>query len=82
MPTPVTPIHVGALTDNATTSQHVQAFDPDTRLNPMPARKVVGPSGTMDTDQNLDGLRKLVTPAQMAAIGRDNAVRLVPRLQG
>ena len=32
--------------------------------------------------QNLDGLRKLVTPAQMAGITRDNAVRLLPRLQG
>jgi predicted TIM-barrel fold metal-dependent hydrolase len=36
----------------------------------------------LSTGQNLDGLRKLVTPAQMAAIGRDNAVRLLPRLQG
>jgi len=33
--------------------------------------------------QNLDGLRKLaLTPAQMTAITRDNAVRLLPRLQG
>jgi predicted TIM-barrel fold metal-dependent hydrolase len=33
--------------------------------------------------QNLDGLGKLgLTPAQMAAITRDNAVRLLPRLQG
>ena len=36
----------------------------------------------LSTGQNLDGLRKLVTPVQMAVIGRDNAVRLVPRLQG
>ena len=36
----------------------------------------------LTTGANLDGLRKLVTPAQMAAIGRDNAVRLLPRLQG
>jgi predicted TIM-barrel fold metal-dependent hydrolase len=36
----------------------------------------------LTTGANLDGLRKLVTPAQMAAIGRDNAVRLVPRLHG
>jgi 6-methylsalicylate decarboxylase len=33
--------------------------------------------------QNLDGLRKLgLSAAQMAAITRDNAVRLLPRLQG
>jgi predicted TIM-barrel fold metal-dependent hydrolase len=33
--------------------------------------------------QNLDGLRKLaLTPAQMTAITRDNAVRLLPRLRG
>jgi predicted TIM-barrel fold metal-dependent hydrolase len=32
--------------------------------------------------QNLEGLRKLaLTPAQMTAITRDNAVRLLPRLQ-
>src|SRR3954470_2987178 len=36
----------------------------------------------LSTGQNLDGLRKLVTPAQMALIGRDNAVRMIPRLQG
>jgi predicted TIM-barrel fold metal-dependent hydrolase len=35
----------------------------------------------LTTGQNLDGLRRLVTPTQMAAIGRDNAVRLLPRLQ-
>jgi len=32
--------------------------------------------------QNFDGLRKLVSPAQLAAITRENAVRLLPRLQG
>jgi 6-methylsalicylate decarboxylase len=32
--------------------------------------------------QNLNGLRKVLSPAQMAAIGRENAVRLLPRLQG
>jgi predicted TIM-barrel fold metal-dependent hydrolase len=30
---------------------------------------------------NLDGLRKVVTPAQLAAITHDNAARLLPRLQ-
>jgi hypothetical protein len=32
--------------------------------------------------QNLDGVRKLVSLAQLAAITRDNAVRLLPRLEG
>jgi predicted TIM-barrel fold metal-dependent hydrolase len=36
----------------------------------------------LTTGANLDGLRKLVTPAQMTAISRDNAVRLLPRLKG
>jgi predicted TIM-barrel fold metal-dependent hydrolase len=36
----------------------------------------------LTTGQNLEGLRKLaLTPAQMTAITRDNAVRLLPRLQ-
>jgi len=32
--------------------------------------------------QNLDGLRKLVTPAQLTSITQENARRLLPRLRG
>jgi predicted TIM-barrel fold metal-dependent hydrolase len=32
--------------------------------------------------QNLDGLRKVLTPAQLAVITRENALRLLPRLHG
>lgn len=60
--TPVRQLPPGASPDNANTVQVVQAFDPDTRLNPMPAKKVVGPSGTLDTEPSNAGVSSEPSP--------------------